>query len=145
MCLIETLLILNSITMHPFISMPILSLLPIFYTKYSKKGRICIASFQEKETESCATLHCGMCVRVPSVRENGLWIAIISRPSDFVYPRAQPVENRPAWEMFRQAAKHKRYVPAENSRNGGGVPAIQTEILKLLADTAAHLKSMGCK
>lgn len=144
MCLIETLLIQYYYYASFHINADIIPATYLLY-KYSKKERICIASFQEKETESCATLHCGMCVRVPSVRENGLWIAIISRPSDFVYPRAQPVENRPAWEMFRQAAKHKRYVPAENSRNGGGVPAIQTEILKLLADTAAHLKSMGCK
>ena len=28
----------------------------------------------------------------------------------------QPVEKRPAWEKSRQAAKHRRYVQAENSR-----------------------------
>ena len=52
---------------------------------------------------------------------------------------AQPVEKRPAREMPWQAAKHKRYIRAENSRKEGRDSRFALHLASLLRFMAANL------
>ena len=54
---------------------------------------------------------------------------------------AQPVEKRPAKEMSRQAAKHKRYIWAENSRKESGDSRFAVHLASFLRFMAANLRA----